>query len=82
MSTQGPMPEFRSPREQRFCVERCDDALVFPTDNCRRCWIDVELTKLRQEWWAEITEPTLKKFAWCVEDAIGYSAAVAIRGPQ
>lgn len=82
MGNNAPMEEFRTATEQRWCAARCDDALVWPTDNCRRCFIDVALTKLRRTWWKDITDPDMLKFAWCVEDAIGYTAAVSIRGPQ
>ena len=73
------MSDFRSPVDRTFCEEYCDDERRFPTDNCRRCWIDIELTKLRHSWYTG-TDPNMLKFAWCVEDSIGYSIGRAVRG--
>ncbi len=81
MGNNAPMEEFRTATEQRFCAAKCDDALVFPTDNCRRCFVDVSLMALRLNWHRDIEDPMFKKFAWTVEDAIGVAAAISIRGP-
>ncbi|MHA2264710.1 MAG: hypothetical protein ACXAEN_20135 [Candidatus Thorarchaeota archaeon] len=77
------MSDFRTVAEQEFCQEYCNEAMRFPTDNCRRCWIDCELAKVRRTWHHhpfQAFPEELRKFGWCAEDMVGYCFGRAVRG--
>lgn len=75
----GQMQEFRSPVDQTFCQKYCVNAPIFPNDDCRRCWIDVELQKVREGWHQQPLPETMAKFAWCVEDVVQYCFGKAVK---